>query len=176
MRINYWAEFDQEKHFKPKLKRRKFEKLKSWKLGWFLLESINIVDDEKKEIEITKQFSQGQKLLHFFWNLDSQITNGGFIQFYINQYDKYVPAIIEGLILIGDNELIGLIHKAESLFNTHKDKLEDPMIFKDNESFEALYDDLSDFEELDNMYYEIHNNTMSLIERYARINLNEFCE
>ena len=84
MRINYWAEFDQEKHFKPKLKRRKFEKLKSWKLGWFLLESINIVDDEKKEIEITKQFSQGQKLLHFFWNLDSQITNGGFIQFYIN--------------------------------------------------------------------------------------------
>ena len=50
------------------------------------------------------------------------------------------------------------------------------MIFKDNESFEALYDDLSDFEELDNMYYEIHNNTMSLIERYARINLNEFCE
>ncbi len=177
MRKNLWAEFEKENHLKPKLKRRKFEKLKLWDFGWFLLEPMNIIKNpEEDEIEVTKRFSKGQKMLHFFWYLDAQVTNGGFIQFYVNEFDKYIPAILEGLKIISDYELIELLNNTESLYESNKSRFDDPEVKTNEEKFGALYDDLSEFEELDDRYYEIHDKTMQLIENYARNNASEFGE
>jgi hypothetical protein len=171
-RINYWTEFQNEKHLKPKLNKAQFDTLSSWDLGWFLLEPINIIkDQEEDEIRVTKRYSPGQKALHFFWYLDGQVTNGGFIQFYLNGYGKYIPAIIEGLTLIGDNEMLELVKKADELYVKHQKQIDKQSGKGD---WGNLYNDLTEFNQFDDKYYKIHDKTMTLIETYAKQHKDEF--
>ena len=101
--------FDKENHLQPDFNRETFNVLQGWDFGWEILKTINIAKSRSENKEISKRFSPGQKALYFFWYLDAQVTNGGFIQFYWNDYGNYIPTIKEGLKLINDQELIKLI-------------------------------------------------------------------
>ncbi|WP_146171792.1 DMP19 family protein [Flavobacterium magnum] len=163
--------FEKDNHLKPDFNKTEFESLDSWDFGWAILEPINLAADKESEIELSKRFSPGQKALYFFWYLDGEVTNGGFIQFYWNENRKYLPAILKGLKLIGDNEMITLVDNAEKVYLKHIQKFETG---NSQEDFEHLYNELTEFEDLDLKYYEMHDNTMSLIEKYAKQNPNEF--
>src|SRR5688572_23434047 len=137
LRVNYWDKEDPSNQLRPELNKIQFDTLKSWDLGWFLLEPINIAKDVDDEVELAKRFSTGQKALYFFWLLDAEVTNGGFIQFYWNGRDMYFPPIIDGLKLIGDKELLDLIDKADKEFEINKDKFEKQ---REEDDWEPLYD------------------------------------
>src|SRR5688572_20576983 len=93
----YW-EFDQTKHFRPKLNKGEFYKLTGSDFCWFVLEPISeFIQDRKGELTKGNTLSYGQKALYYWWYVDAQVTNGGFTQFYFNDYGKYVPTIIKGL-------------------------------------------------------------------------------
>jgi hypothetical protein len=171
LRTNHWNKEDSSNQFRPKLNKAEFDSLTSWDLGWFLLEPINKATDENHEMELSKQFSPGQKALYFFWFLDGEVTNGGFIQFYWNGTDKYLPPIVEGLKLIGDKELLDLIDKADKEFLLNKDKFTEQ---RQKDDWGPLYDNLKKFDEYDSVYYSIHDKTMALIEKYAREHPSEF--
>lgn len=171
LRINYWDKENPSNQLRPELSKTQFDTLKSWDLGWFLLEPINIAKDVDDEVELARRFSTGQKALYFFWFLDAEVTNGGFIQFYWNGRDMYLPPIIEGLKLIGDKELLDLVDKVDKEFEVNKKKFEDQ---REKDDWEPLYDNLKKFDEYDSIYYEIHDKTMTLIEKYAREHPNEF--
>jgi hypothetical protein len=174
-RINQWTEFQKENHLQPELNGAEFDTLKSWDFGWFLLEPINIIkDQEEDEKRVTKMFSPGQKALHFFWYLDGEVTNGGFIQFYLNGYGKYVPAIIDGLTLIGDDDMVELVKKADALYIKYKVRFDEQTEKIEEEGWGNLYDELKEFDELDEEYYQSHDKTITLLESYARKNPNEF--
>ena len=96
-RKNYFKYFDERKQLRPKISRKKFNELKDWDLAWELLEPINIATTRRSEIGLSKQLSVGQKILYYFWYLDADVENGGFIQFYYNGNDHYLPSILEGL-------------------------------------------------------------------------------
>jgi hypothetical protein len=98
--------FDQDNHLRPVFDKSLFETLHSWKFGYAILETINIAKSKEDENLLSKRLSRGQKALYFIWYLDAQVTNGGFIQFYWNGYSRYLPAIICGLILVGDLAMI----------------------------------------------------------------------
>ena len=138
---------------------------------WAILEPINIAADKESEILLAKRFSPGQKAIYFFWYLDGEVTNGGFIQFFWNNNRTYLPPIMDGLKLIGDKKMIKLVEKADAIYlaNEKKFELEDSQ-----ENFEKLYNELSEFENLDTIYYDIHEETMDLIEKYARKNPTDF--
>jgi hypothetical protein len=135
------------------------------------LEPINIAKNVDNEVELATRFSKGQKALYFFWFLDAEVTNGGFIQFYWNGRDMYLPAIIEGLKLIGDKELLDLVYKADKEFEINKKQFEAQ---RQKDDWDPLYDNLKNFDDYDARYYEIHDETMSLIEQYARQHPDEF--
>lgn len=99
------------------------------------------------------------------------MTNGGFIQFYWNGYDKYLPAIKKGLELIGDITLLDLVDKVENEFLANVEAFKEQWKLDD---WEPLYDNLHKFDEYDTLFYEIHDRTMGLIEKYARENPTEF--
>ena len=169
----YW-EFDKEKHFRPKLNKGDFFKLTGFDFGWFVLEPISkFVKDKEHEIERGKSLSYGQKALYYWWYVDAQVTNGGLVQFYYNDYGPYVPTIIKGLEHIGDKKMAALIQKAENIYQKNK-KLMDKAREKDLFGSD-LYDRLEEMSALDDEYYELNDKTMTKIEKYIRKNPNEIC-
>lgn len=175
MRTNSWAVFQKENHLQPELDKSEFDSLETWDFCWFLLEPIDIIQDqEEDEISVSKRYSPGQKALHFFWYLDAQVTNGGFIQFYLNGYGKYIPAILEGLIVIGDNDMISLVKQADELYERNIDRFNEQMEKMEEEGWGKIYDDMDGFDTLDRQYYELHDHTVALLEAYARKNPDDF--
>jgi hypothetical protein len=163
--------FDEQNHLQSLFNKIEFDTLHGWDFGWAILELINIAESRDEDAELSKRFSPGQKALYFFWYLDGAVTNGGFIQFYWNGYREYLPTIINGLKLIGDTELLELIGKAD------KEYLKNENVFALQHSksdWSPLYRELKNFETFDETYYDIHDNTMSLIERYARKHPGDF--
>jgi hypothetical protein len=55
--------------------------------------------------------------------LDAQVTNGGFIQFYWNGYEVYLPSIKKGLELMGFTDLLKIINKSEKEYDKHIKKI-----------------------------------------------------
>jgi antitoxin component YwqK of YwqJK toxin-antitoxin module len=168
-----FAEYDPENQLRPKIAKADFFRTTGFDFGWLLLEPIAIVDSRSEEPELSKRFSQGQKALYFWWYLDAQVTNGGFVQFYYNDYEIYVPAIIKRLEAIGDQEMADLVKSAHKIYLSNK-KIMDRAKQKDLFGSD-LYERLEELSELDEEYYDIHENTMAILEKYARQNPNEFC-
>ena len=163
--------FENENHFIPSIEKSKFDNFHRWELGWAILEPINIASTKREEKVLIKQLSAGQKALYFFWYLDSQVRNGGFIQFYWNEYNKYLQSIRDGLILLKDIKMLELVGRADKEYIKHRKYF---LEMKEKSNSESLYDNLSGFDELDETYYSIHHHTMDLFENYIRDNPDAF--
>lgn len=168
---NHYNIFEKEKHPLPVFDKARFDSLHGWDFGWEILEPINIAKSEKDEIKLAKRLSPGQKALYFIWYLDAQVTNGGFIQFYWNGYRKFILPILEGLRLIGDNAIHDLVCKADKEYMANEKLFETA---REKDDWEPLYDNLKQFEAYDSSYCNLHDNTMELLERYARTHPGEF--
>ncbi|MES2061878.1 MAG: DUF4375 domain-containing protein [Bacteroidota bacterium] len=162
--------FDKENHLQPDFDKIQFEALHSWDFGWEILSLINIAESREDDEALSRRFSPGQKALYFFWYLDAAVTNGGFVQFYWNDYQIYLPTIKNGLLLIGDTELLKLIQEANHKYFQTQNLFAAQKIKGD---WEPLYSQEL-FDAYDNRYYDIHDNTMDMIEKYARANPEEF--
>ncbi|MFK7770655.1 MAG: DUF4375 domain-containing protein [Saprospiraceae bacterium] len=169
----YWV-FEEASHFKPQLSKGDFYKLEGYDFGWFVLEPLStFIGDRDQEIEKSQSLSFGQKALYYWWYLDGQVTNGGFVQFYYNDYGKYMPTIIKGLEYIGDKEMTKLVKKVHQIY-LKNEKLflkaqEDDLFGSD------LYDRLDAMSELDDDYYDLNELTIKKLETFIRKNPNEFC-
>jgi len=162
--------FDKAEHLQPNFDKIIFDSLHRWDLGWELLSLINVADSPDENKELSRRFSPGQKALYFFWYLDGAVTNGGFVQFYWNNYRHYLPTIQNGLLLIGDEPMIKLIHDADRVYFEHRQLFVAQLQKAD---WAPLYKK-EIFNEFDNTYYQLHDNTMDLIEKYVRVNPDEF--
>lgn len=171
MRTNYWNAFDQGQHLQPKINKADFDQLKGWDFGWLLLEPINIAKSEKHEVELSKKFSPGQKALYFFWFLESYAANGGFIDFYWGGYDQYLPPIQDGLRLIGDQAMLNLIEEVESTILNHKDQL---LKFYNSDDMAGAYKAIPSLIAYNKKFLSLHDQTIELLEAYARKNIQEF--
>ncbi len=170
----YW-EFDQTKHFRPKLNKGDFFKLTGSDFCWFVLEPISdYIQDRKGELTKGKTLSFGQKALYYWWYVDAQVTNGGFTQFYYNDYGKYIPTIIKGLKHIGDLKMAELVNRSYEIYLKENKKIKDARQ-GGLEAFSNLYKEIKDFDNLDDEYYNLNDQTMKNIETYFRNNPNEIC-
>ncbi len=170
----YW-QFDQSKHFRPKLNKGEFFKLTGFDFGWFVLEPISeYIQDRKGELKKGNTLSYGQKALYYWWYVDAQVTNGGFTQFYYNEYGNYVPTIIKGLKHIGDDKMAELVNRSYELYLKENKKIKDARQ-GGLQAFSNLYKEINDFDELDDEYYKLNDQTIKIIENYIRNNPNEIC-
>jgi antitoxin component YwqK of YwqJK toxin-antitoxin module len=172
---NPFETFDKSNHLKPKISKSDFYQQTGFDFGWRLLEPINIAQSPDDEPELSNRLSPGQKALYFWWYLDGEVTNGGFIQFYFNGKEKYVPAIIAGMELIGDKEMADLVRKAQDTYGKNIKTFERAWSENSSEAFSELYEKVTDLSELDDIYYTLNNQTMSRIEVYAKRHPFEFC-
>ena len=170
----YW-DFDQSKHFRPKLNTGEFFRLSGFDFGWFVLEPISeYIQNKKGELIRGNTLSYGQKALYYWWYVDAQVNNGGFIQFYYNDHARYIPTIIKSLKHVGDNQMAELVNRSYDLYLNKNKKIKDAR--KDGlQGFSNLYKEINDFDELDDIYYNINEKTMKIIENFIRSNPNEIC-
>jgi antitoxin component YwqK of YwqJK toxin-antitoxin module len=170
---NIFSGYDPNDQLRPRINKGDFFRMSGFDFGWLLLQPISIAGSREEEPALAKRFSPGQKALYFWWYLDAQVTNGGFVQFYYNGYDIYVPAIIEGLEYIGDKKMASLVKSAHKIYLDNKEMIEDA---REKDLFGSdLYDRLDKLGKLDEKYYSMNGQTMACIETYARRNPYEFC-
>jgi len=166
----YWK-FDESKHYKPSLNTTEFFKLSGFDFCWFILGSISHEDVETTKSDI---LSFGQKALYYWSFLEIQVPNGGFTQFYYNDYGRYVPTILKGLQYIKDFKMSDLVSRSYDLYLKEQNKVNSAKQ-RGMQAFSDLYKELKDFDELDNEYYNINEITMKMLENFARRNPSEFC-
>lgn len=170
-RVNYWNNFDANNQFLPEMEKSKFDSLHGYDLTYAILDLIDIAKNKEDEIELSKKLSKGQKAIYFYTFLEDEVDNGGFVQFYLNQYDRYVPAIFDALNLIGDTKKITLLKMAENEYNKNITLFE---IYKHKSDLSGLYEKMKEMEKLDNDFYKDDNfETHKLFEKYIRANVNE---
>ncbi len=170
----YW-EFDQTKHFRPKLNKGDFFKLTGSDFCWFVLEPISdFIQDIRVASTKGNTLSYGQKALYYWWYLDAQVTNGGFTQFYFNDGGKYVPTIIKALKYIDDNKMAELVNRSYDLYLKENKKINDARQ-GGLEALSNLYKEIKNFDDLDTEYYNLNGRTMKNIEKYFRSHPNEIC-
>jgi antitoxin component YwqK of YwqJK toxin-antitoxin module len=169
----YW-EFHENKHFRPKINKGDFFKLTGSDFVSMLFEPITkFIEDKEHEIERAGSLSYGQKALYFWWHLDAEVTNGGFVQFYYNGYGPYVPTIIKSLKHIGDHEMADLIQRAEDIYQQNRrlmDKAQQSNLFGSD-----LYEQMHELAGLDDEYYSLNEETISIVEKYIRKHTSEIC-
>ncbi|WP_064968174.1 DMP19 family protein [Tenacibaculum ovolyticum] len=171
----YWT-FIEKNHFKPKLDERLFFSLKGMDFGWFILEPLSLyIENESNEATLGKNLSYGQKSIYFWWYIDGQVTNGGFFQFFLNGYDKYLSVIIKGLRYIGDDEMSDFLEIVEDFYyNNNTGALESISIPEEYKSIVSK-GEAARFTILEAKYLSLNDSTISKIENYAKSNPSEFC-
>jgi hypothetical protein len=122
--VEQFNTFDTAQHLQPLFDKVKFDTLHGSEFDWAILEPINLAKSRDDDKELSKRFSPGQKALYFIWYLDEQVTNGGFVQFYINGYREYIAAIKDGLKLIGDKAMYSLVANADNEYLTHQTEVD----------------------------------------------------
>ncbi|MEQ8808570.1 MAG: DUF4375 domain-containing protein [Imperialibacter sp.] len=171
---NKFSGYDEGNQLRPKISKASFFQTTGYDFCWLLLEPLDIAGSDEDEVKLAKRFSPGQKALYFWWFLDAQVTNGGFVQFYFNGYDIYVPAIIEGLTHIGDGDMTELVVAAHKIYKENKTVIDSAR--RSGELYDGnLVEKLEDLASLDRRYYELNSNTLAIIEKYANENPSEFC-
>src|SRR4051794_22543445 len=84
-------QFDPELHYRPKVYISDFFRLTGYELINVLFPRTEETEEAKwsNELAWTLRLSYGQKAIWFWTTLDSQVTNGAFVQFYYNGYAYY---------------------------------------------------------------------------------------
>lgn len=167
-----YSHFDPTDHLQPEMAAKDFAALRGWDLGWALLEPINIATDQREsEYRLARRLSPGQKALYFFWYLDVQVVDGGFVGFFLNGYDVYLAPLYAGLALIGDQKMLRLLQRAEREYRAHAGEFSAAL---ESGDIESLYEGMEPMEALDIQYFSGRDGTMALIEKYARAHVAEF--
>ncbi|MEN2399092.1 DUF4375 domain-containing protein [Flavobacterium sp. MC2016-06] len=172
-----FASIDHNLIFKPEISKIDFYRLKEMDFSWEVLKPLSEkVTAYCEENELNhrigiKILTEEQKALYFWWYLDAQVTNGGFSQFIYNGYDKYFPAILNGLKLLPDQKYYNLIEKVylyyiqEGLENLDRNEVD----YFENKFYEN--DFLSDADEL---YYKLNKQLYIDFEVFIRKNQSKY--
>jgi len=170
-RKNYFNYFDIDNQLRPKISKKTIAGLDDWDLAWEILEPINIATTRRSEVGLSKRLSAGQKALYFFWYLDGEVENGGFIQFYFNKTDHYFPSIMEGLLFIQDKQMTKLLNDADTLYRKNEKVF---IRTKTISGFSKLYEKIPEFSALDDQYNKLRDKTIARIVKYFKKNTKEF--
>lgn len=139
-------------------------------LSLFALKYFEMINNDSK---IIKKLNISQQSLLAFTYLDSEVSNGGFIQLIQNGYGGYIfespfSRIIKSW---GCKEIADIVNRGRILYDKYRIKIEGE---KSLEEFSQLYSVITDFEPLEYRYYEVKDNEMEFIKKYIEINMSEF--
>jgi hypothetical protein len=126
-------------------------------------------------IPLTKldSFTNEAAVLLLFSTLKGQVENGGFIQLIQNGYG---PAIFDSplgqdLARWGATQTAALLDQTRAIYQAHRAYLERPQALSE---FSALYKEFTQFEPLENQFYDIAASQTASVRAYVAQHLSQF--
>ncbi len=110
--------------------------------------------------------------LRFF---TEEVNQGGFVQLIQNGYGGYIfdNPVAKALRQMGAKGLSKILYKAKEIFDLHREELERETT---DEEFTAMYVDFEQFDELEEKYFYIEEEEISIIAQYVDENIEDFAE
>lgn len=104
-----------------------------------------------------------------------EMREGGFVQLIQNGYGGYIfgNPFAKALKLVGAVEMAKLIYKAREIYDPNKAVLERETT---DEEFNAMYVDFQEFDELEEIYFDIEEDQTALIASYVDEHIENFAE
>jgi len=138
--------------------------------------SSKLSKDPEKEYESLLKLSKSEQAIYIIWNLEAEINNGGFNQYYFNSSGQFADLTPDALKLIKANKFSELVSRANNIYKKEHRKItkhQDGTI----EGFSKSYDD-NPLNELDNEFYDLYKTEKlgDLQIEYIRQNKNEFID
>ena len=116
--------------------------------------------------------SDGEKVVLFIENLEREVNNGGFSQFFWNSSGDYAQETLAALKSIGANKTAEIVSKAFSVWpngNIPSDR-----VARQN-TLETIEDkSVETWNICDDTFYEYEDDISSLLFIFVKANLNEF--
>ena len=115
--------------------------------------------------------SHGEQVFACVWQLEAEINNGGFDQFYSNSAGDFAIETVNALEEIGAAHTAEIVRRANGLFDGAK-----PPKDRDEreEALETIRDDHEDdLEQLDSAFYEYKDNLSELLHAFVMKHRNE---
>lgn len=119
------------------------------------------------------ELSDGQQLFLAFDYIRMQVGQGGFIQLIQNGYIGLLPPAIEQLIMMGINEMAGVLDDVLKVFVLNREMLTRATSV---EEFARLYEEFKEFEEIDERFARLSEKALKEMLRYAVTHTEEFCK
>jgi hypothetical protein len=129
---------------------------------------------------VQKKFADGHKpilkasesaVLHLF-DLDAEINNGGFHQYFFNSAGDDSKAALDALNLVGAQRIASILEMAVSLFGL--DGPSSDQVSRQNQLDQFSEEQLLSLESLDMAYYNSTEDLMKLIADHCRRNHEKF--
>lgn len=122
----------------------------------------------RQTFEFLDDLSWPQQLLLTYDYLHMQVGQGGFIQFLHNGYVALLPSMIEQLYKLGAGDMAQVLDDALKVYVLNREILEGA---NSVEEFAKLYDELKEFEGIDQRYMALHPQTTKMLLKHATENL-----
>ncbi|AXB56926.1 DMP19 family protein [Flavobacterium fluviale] len=119
-----------------------------------------------------ENLSNAQKFFYYNQNLEREINNGGFSQYFFNSTGDYAHETVDSLIAINANHTAKILKKAIAQFPENKvpknSNLREEIIEKIEEEANIVW------EELENDFFKYEDNLNELNLKFVKENLNSF--
>lgn len=125
----------------------------------------------RKTFDFLDDLSDGQQLFLAYDYVRMQVGQGGFIQFIQNGYIGLLPNMIEELYKIGDNDMAQVFDDVLKVYVLNREMLERATTVQE---FAQLYDELKEFEGIDERFARLNEPTIKRMLTYALAHLDEF--
>jgi len=125
---------------------------------------------QDQSFDLLDQLNPIQKALVIHQYIMMHVPSGGFIQFIHNEYVSLIPEFMEGLKVVGDYKMVVILDKVLVEYVQHHS------IFKAAhtlELFTKLYDQLPQFNALDEQFINTYPTMNSLIVAYLKEHVQE---
>ncbi|MCS4225827.1 DMP19 family protein [Sphingobacterium sp. BIGb0165] len=129
-----------------------------------------------KEYEIVLSWNKSRQAIYMISQLQAEVNNGGYNQFYFNSSGQFATALPEALKLVGATKFADLTERANSTFEKEKSKItedQDGTI----EGFSKSYEN-NPLNKFDEEFYKLNEakNLQKIQVDYIRKNKKEFTD
>lgn len=125
--------------------------------------------------ETMSGLNAAQLTLVGYYQLREEVMDGGFVQLIHNGWGEFVflNPVAKVLRVWGLTDLSKLLYDAGRLYRLHRDEIERPLT---DEEFMALFEQMPDFDDLDDRFVEAEEEYTEAVARYIDGHINQFCE